>query len=255
MSLKATNLLLDLQGVLYQEGEVFPDAVATLERLRARGLGLRFLTNTTTRSRAAIAARMVAMGFAVEAQEVITPTVAAGGVLREAGAQRIHLAADPALGEDLQSFTLVDERPDAVVLGDLQDAFTFARLNALFAMLDGGATLVALHRNRVCIRDGALGLDLGPFVAALEYATARKASVVGKPAPAFFSMALAELGADPGDTLMVGDDIESDIAGAHACGLGTVQVRTGKFRDADEAASVQPDLRIDCFADLPGVLG
>ncbi len=255
MRLAADNLLLDLQGVLYQEGEVFPDAPETLQRLRDAGLGLRFLTNTTTRTRSAIAERMAGMGFAVDVEEVITPAVAARHVLEQAGLDRVHLAADAALAEDLQGFELVEEDPQAVILGDLQEGFTFARLNGLFAMLDGGARLIALHRNRVCIRDGAMGLDLGPFVAALEYATGREATIVGKPSRAFFAMALDALGAQAGNTVMVGDDIESDIAGAHGCGLKTVQVRTGKFRKGDEKAQVQPDCRIDGFADLPAALG
>ena len=255
MSLTAGNLLLDLQGVLYQEGEVFPGAPDTLQRLRQDGLGLRFLTNTTTRARSAIAERMASMGFGVDVEEVITPAVAAAHVLQKAGLTRVHLAAEPSLAEDLQGLDLVDENPEAVILGDLHEAFTFDRLNGLFTLLEGGARLIALHRNRVCIRDGALGLDLGPFVAALDYATGRQATVVGKPSPDFFAMALDSMGARAGDTVMVGDDIDSDIAGARACGLRTVQVRTGKFRKADEEADTQPDCRINGFADLPEVLG
>ena len=187
-------------------------------------------------------------------KEVITPAAAASGVLKEMGARAIHLAADPDLAADLHGFDLVDENPHAVVLGDLHRDFTFDRLNALFRMLDGGARLVALQRNRGCIRDGAIALDLGPFVAALEYANGQDAIVVGKPSDAFFAMALEELGADAADTVMVGDDITSDIAGAHAAGLRTIQVRTGKYRSADDEAEIQPDLRIDSIADLPSAL-
>lgn len=254
MSLKAGHLLLDLQGVLYQEGAVLEGAVEALAALRRRGLALRFLTNTTTRSRRDIARRMGRMGFEATSDEVITPAVAAGGVLKAMGARAIHLAADPDLAADLRGFDLVDRDPDAVVLGDLHRDFTFDRINGLFRMLDGGARLVALHRNRVCIRDGTIGLDLGPFVAALEYATGRSAVIVGKPSETFFAMALAELGADAADTVMVGDDITSDIAGARAAGLRTVQVRTGKYRPADDDAEVQPDLRIDSIAELSAAL-
>ncbi len=249
------NVLLDLQGVLYQEGEVFEGAIEALAKLRSAGLGLRFLTNTTTRSCRAIAARMRAMGFEVDDDHVFTPSAAARGVLRRQGARRVHLAATGALAEDFDGFDLVDGAPDAVVLGDLHRNFTWDRLNGVFAMLRQGADLIALHRNRYCVRDGELGLDLGPFVAALEHATGREATVVGKPSAAFFAMALADLGAEAATTVMVGDDIESDIAGAAAAGLRTIQVRTGKFTSADEQASAQPDLRIAAFADLPVVLG
>lgn len=255
MSLRSRSLLLDLQGVLYQEGAVIEGAGAALATLQAAGIGIRYLTNTTTRPRAEIARRMRAMGFEVADEDVVSPAVAARGVLAERGLRRVHLAADPGLAEDLAGFELVERAPDAVVLGDLHTGFTWERLNGLFAMIRDGALLVALHRNRQCVRDGELALDLGPFVAALEFAARVEAIVVGKPAGPFFAMALAGLGAGPGETAMVGDDIDSDIAGAARAGLETVQVRTGKYTTADDTAEVQPDLRLDSIADLPAVLG
>ena len=255
MSLAARWLLLDLQGVLYQEGKVLEGAVDALRRLQGAGLGIRYLTNTTTRPRAEIAGRMRAMGFDVEDGHVFTPAAAAIGVLNERGARRIHLAAESTLAEDFAAFELVESRPDAVVMGDLYRDFTWERLDALYAMLRDGARLVALHKNRYCMRDGALGLDLGPFVAALEYAADREAVVVGKPSDAFFAMALADMGAKRVETAMVGDDIGSDIAGGAEAGLITVQVRTGKYSRADDAAPVRPTLRLDRFADLPAALG
>jgi ribonucleotide monophosphatase NagD (HAD superfamily) len=77
--------------------------------------------------------------------------------------------------------------------------------------------------------------------------------VLGKPSPAYFQAALDALDSDPELTWMVGDDIEVDIAGAHACGLRTVLVRTGKFRpDVVEDSRVRPDGIITSIAALPG---
>lgn len=248
-------ILFDLEGVLYQRETPLPGAIGTVAELHERGLARRFLTNTTTRPRAAIVARMAAMGFVVEAAELFSPPLAARRDLEAAGVRRIHLAAAPELTAEFDGFELVDDGADAVVMGDLGPGYDWDRLNALFAMLVGGARLIALHKNRYWRKKSELILDLGPFVALLEYAAGIEARVVGKPARPFFELALADMEADPATTIMIGDDIESDVAGARNAGLRAVQVRTGKFRPADEArADIQPDARIDSICDLPALL-
>ncbi len=252
------GLLLDLQGVLYEDGRALAGALDAVEWLRASGREVRCLTNTTTQPRRAIAARLRGLGFGVRTQEVFSPAVAAVGALGAVGARRIHLAAAPALAEDFTAFALADDEDadlDAVVLGDLYREFSWDRLDGLYRRIAGGTPLIALHKNRVTTRDGAIALDLGPFVAALEYAAGTEAQVVGKPSPRFFALALESLGLAPAQVLMVGDDIEADVGGALGAGLAAVQVRTGKYRPQDEAAgSVQPTARIDGIADLPAWL-
>ena len=249
------GLLLDLEGVLYQEDAAIQGAVAAVTELLRQGLEIRFLTNTTTQPRARIAERLAGYGIPVETGQLFTPPLAAAALLRRDGLGRLHLATPPALAEDFAGFELVSEQPDAVVLGDLYRDFTWDRLNGLFAMVQGGAHLIALHRNRYCTREGALGLDLGPFVAALEYACAAKAVVVGKPSPDFFKLALDDLGLSEAQTVMVGDDLESDIGGAQNAGLRAIQVKTGKFRVKDlDHLTIRPDSRIPTVADLPGAL-
>jgi len=250
------GLLLDLEGVLYQGDTPIPGAVEALADLRGRGFEIRYLTNTTTRPCGAIAGRLQALGFPVKKLEIFSPPAAAARLLAEQGAKRIHLAAAPALAEDFPGFEFVDEAPDAVVLGDLYKDFTWDRLNGLFRMLAAGAPLIALHKNRVSRRAEGISLDLGPFVAALEYAAGVEARVVGKPSRDFFDLALASLGLPAGDVLMVGDDIEADICGALNTGLAAVQVRTGKYRPRDEEhAGIEPTARIGSIAGLAAWLG
>ncbi len=94
-------------------------------------------------------------------------------------------------------------------------------------------------------------LDTAPFVAALENATRRKALVFGKPAEAFFAAAVAKLGVPAAEVLMVGDDIEVDVAGAQKSGLKGALVRTGKFRPENLAGTFHPDVVLGSVADLP----
>ncbi len=142
-----------------------------------------------------------------------------------------------------------------MVLGDLYKDFTWDRLNRLFGFLRDGARLIALHRNRVSRRGAEIALDLGPFVAALEYASGREALVVGKPARAFFELALADLGLEAAAVAMVGDDLEADIGGAQGAGLRAIQVETGTFTAADrDHPRIRPDRRVASFAELPALL-
>lgn len=98
-----------------------------------------------------------------------------------------------------------------------------------------GATLVAMGDNRYFRGDDGFMLDIGPFKVALEYASGRTASVIGKPAPAFILAGCARLGLAPAAVTMIGDDAEADFAAALAAGLGGCLVRTGKFAPGDAA--------------------
>jgi ribonucleotide monophosphatase NagD (HAD superfamily) len=141
------------------------------------------------------------MGLDIGEAEVLTPAALAVRHCRDRGYARVALHVAPALREDLAA--LNDVQPgavEAVIVGDLGDEFTYARLNTIFRQLAEGAELVALQRNRVWQREDGLVLDAGPFVVALEYAVGRKAAVTGKPSPAFFDTALAELGVQATDT-------------------------------------------------------
>ena len=249
------GLLIDLEGVLYQNGRVIEGAIETIRNLQATGTAFRFLTNTTTISRNRVVSAMTDMGFDVDAAAVFTPAIAAGQFLEARNIRRVHLAAPMELAEDFKSFEQVEENPEAIILGDLHTAFTWQRLDGIFRMLQGGAMLIALHKNRYCRRGEALSLDIGPFVAALEYATRRSALVMGKPDTAFFSSAVENLTLPAGDVMMIGDDMDADIGGALRAGLRAVQVRTGKYNpDDQERDGPQPEARIGSIRDISSLL-
>ena len=253
--LDAKALLLDIDGTLMEDDVALPGAVEAVSRLRAAAVPLRFVTNTTRRPARLVADGLRRIGFDVSAGELVTPAVAAARWLEANGIRRIALCLpDPAL-EDFAAFERSDDRPEAVVVGDLGAGWTFERLDVAFRALLDGAQLVALQRNRYWRTGGRLVLDAGPFVAALEYAAGVSALTVGKPERAFFELACDRLGA-PTDVAMVGDDVEADVGGAQAAGLRGILVRTGKFSEAALAASgVRPDAMIDGMGGLPALLG
>ena len=238
---------MDLDGTLYVGGEAVAGAREAVASLRASGLAVRYVTNTTRKPRGWVCERLRSMGFAVEEAEIFTPALAAMGRI---GRGTCFALVDDSLLPDLAGLELTDDPPDYVLVGDLGEGFTYERLNPAFRHLMEGAELLALQKNRYWQSDAGLALDAGPFVAALEFASGKKASVVGKPEREYFRLALEDLGLRAGEVAMVGDDAETDVLGARRAGLVGIQVRTGKWRaDAGEA-----DLVIDSVADLPGVV-
>lgn len=226
-------VLLDLGGVVYEGDQPLLGAVEAVARLRDAGFGLRFLTNTTRMPRRQLLRRVNRMGVPVSAEELFTPAQAARAWLAAKGLTP-RLLVHPALGEDFAGLPPAEK--EAVVVGDAAEGFSYAALNAAFRKLLQGAAFVALARNRSFKDgDGALSLDTGAFVVALEYASRREAVLLGKPASDFFQAALASLPCDGQEAVMVGDDAEADVAGALAAGLGAaLLVRTGKYRPGDE---------------------
>jgi HAD superfamily hydrolase (TIGR01458 family) len=244
--------------VLHVGEDPLPGARESLAWLRERGIGVRLLTNTTSRSRGAIVSGLREMGFDVGLADVLTPAALAVTHCRERGYGKVALLVGESLAEDLAELDAAaeGEPADAVLLGDLGDGFDAPTLNAAFRRLLDGADLVALQHNRYWRRADGLALDVGAWAAALEYGAGVEATVIGKPSPVFFRSALADLGAEASAAVMVGDDVEGDVGGGLGAGIASVLVRTGKYRaDAVAASGIEPTATIDSIADLPDLLG
>lgn len=248
-------ILLDVDGVLHVSGQPIPGAAAAVNRLRADGHRLRFVTNNTTRSRATLAGELREMSIQLEDDELQTTPRAAAGAL---AGRRVLALTMPAIVGDLEGVHLVGESAEVVLIGgadegpETNNVFSYMNLARAFAELDAGAELYCLHKNPWWQTSRGPLLDSGAFVAGLEYATGLEATVLGKPSPTYFLAALEALDADPELTWMVGDDVEADVGGAQKHGMKTALVRTGKFRpDAVERSGIMPDAILSSVADLP----
>ena len=249
------GFLIDLDGVLYVEDQIIPGAAATVNWLRRQGFQFRFLTNTTMRSRDSLVAKLAGFGIQAEPGEMFSTALVAAKWLTEKGVSRVQLLLTEDAQKDFIGFEITDRQPEVVVVGDLGSAFTFDILNRAFLAVKAGAQLVALQKGRYWLTKSGLAMDAGAFVASLEYATETEAELIGKPNRAYFKIALADLGLDPSQVAMIGDDIHLDIVGAQALGMPTILVRTGKYAfDVQQPLPVQPDWVIDSIADLPGLL-
>jgi HAD superfamily hydrolase (TIGR01458 family) len=251
------GLLLDLDGVLCIGSRPIEGAPETIRRLKAAGYPCRFVTNTSTLSRAALHGRLRQGGFDIEPAEIFSAPEAVRRYLKQWGEPRCHLLLAEEVRRDFSDWPQVDiEVADYLVLGDTAEAWTYELLNRLFNRLMQGARLIAVHRNRFWQAETGLRMDIGGLVAALEYCTGGTALTMGKPSPDFFGMALRDMGLEPFQTAMIGDDIEVDIGGGQAAGLTGILVKTGKYREAYAAASpVRPDYVLPTVNELPALLG
>jgi phospholysine phosphohistidine inorganic pyrophosphate phosphatase len=250
-------VLLDLDGFVYVGDQPVPGAAATIDWLAHEGVPHCFLTNTTSRPRQAIVAKLAGLGISAGIDQILTPAVAAVAWLRRHGIARPAVFVPRATAAEFAELgplpNGVEHGAGAVVVGDLGEGWNFPTLNRAFRLLTSDATvpLVALGMTRYWRAKDGLRLDAGAFVRALEYAAGRTAVVVGKPDPTFYGTAVDALRMQADQVVMIGDDIHTDIEGAQRAGLTGVLVRTGKFSASDLSGAVSPDAVLDSVADLP----
>jgi HAD superfamily hydrolase (TIGR01458 family) len=253
-------IMLDLDGTLYVGNQPLPGAIDCIRQLRERGIKLRFLTNTTTKSQDELVAQLRVMGFELDEDELISAPIGARLELINLQEKlerplRIWPVVADGIKQDFGEFVWDEQSPDYVVLGDIGDAWDLNLINRLFNVMHCGANLIALHKNRFWQTEDGLKADIGFFVAGLEYVCSKNALVMGKPNRDFFKRVLDSANVDAMDALMVGDDIDSDVGGAQDAGIRGCLVRTGKYREAyAEQSPVRPNYILDSIAGLVELL-
>lgn len=235
------GLLIDLDGVMYNDTKLIPGAAETIEYLQKKEIPFRFITNTTMKSRKTLQKKLSAFDINVSENSIFSAAYAAAQFIRNQRKTKCYLLIDDDAQQEYFDLDLNSDKPEYVVVGDLGEKITFEKLNTAFQKLFEGGELIALQKNRFWLSDKGYALDAGAFVALLEYAANKKGILIGKPSKAFFETALNDLKCTTGEVLMIGDDIESDIKGAQAIGIKGVLVQTGKFLPKDlEREDVKP---------------
>lgn len=251
------GFLIDLDGVIYVGDSAISGAQHTIEFLKENRIPFRFVSNTTRKCRETIARRLSGMGIDVPVEYIFTPPLAAVAYMKKSGKNRVYLLTTGDVHKDFETTCSCDcsQDVDYVIIGDAGDKLTYNSLNRAFRYLMGNAELIALEHDRYWMAPDGLSLSAGPFVQALEFATGKIPTVMGKPARTFFELALSDMGLHPHDAAMIGDDIITDIAGAQAAGMTGILVRTGKFReDTLRHAGITPSHIIDSIAGLREII-
>ncbi|MGF1613529.1 MAG: TIGR01458 family HAD-type hydrolase [Gammaproteobacteria bacterium] len=226
-----SGVLFDLSGVLYVGEQAVPGAVEALTKLQSAGVPHRFVTNVTRTPSGELMRRLVALGFEVTPDNLFSAPIAARDYIKTRQLRPFMLI-HPALEAEFRDIR--QDPHDAVLLGDAGDGFSYRNLNQAFRLLMEGAPLLAMGNNRYFQEADGLSLDIGPFVAALEYAAGTSAIILGKPSDAFFAGAVESLGCPASQVVMIGDDALADVEGALLAGLQGILVQTGKYRPGDE---------------------
>lgn len=249
-------VLFDMDGVLYRGKQRLDGVAELLALLGERGVGYACITNNASMTPGQYEEKLAAMGIVMPAERVITSAVATSHALRAEYPRgtRVYVVGMRGLREALFDdgyFIEDDVLPELVVQGaDFE--LTYATLRRATLFIRGGARFVATNPDRTFPSEEGLIPGAGAITAALVAATDVAPTVIGKPAPAMFHVAAAGLGARPAETLVIGDRLDTDIAGAVAAGMLSVLVLTGVSTRAEAVASATPPDAI--FADLPELL-
>lgn len=252
---RVRHVALDMDGTLYRGGTLFPFTLPFLDKLRAMGLGVSFLTNNCSKSTREYIGKLASMGISADCGSLRTSAHSAIDYLREYHPlmRRVYVVGTPGLREELSgaSYHVVEEAPEIVVVGYDPD-LSFAQLCRAGFWIQRGVPYIATHPDRVCPTDQpTLLLDCAALCAALFEATGRRPLVtLGKPHALMLGGLLSRLGLEATDLLMVGDRLYTDVAMARSAGALGALVLSGEATAEDVARASDCERPHFVFADL-----
>ncbi|MGC5328221.1 TIGR01457 family HAD-type hydrolase [Brevibacillus sp. SYSU BS000544] len=222
--------LLDLDGTIYRGSEIIPEAIAFIQHLREVQIPFLYLTNNSSATPQAVADRLTGMGLPTNPEEVYTSSMATAAYLAERKSEGtpIYLIGESGIEEALKEkgFILTAEKPEYVVVG-IDRKFTYEKLAIATTAIRNGATLIATNGDAALPTEKGLFPGNGSLVAAVSVASATQPIVIGKPESIIVEYALAVLGKTREETLIVGDNLHTDIEAGRKSGLDSLLVLTG----------------------------
>jgi glycerol 3-phosphatase-2 len=239
------HVLLDLDGCVWVGERPTPGAAEAIEALRRAGKSVVFLTNDPRSSPEEYVRKLWAAGIKASLEEVVSVGAAIQHLLAQfAPRTETYVIGAPAIfrhaaeaGMRVINGTSREAQAQVVVVAG-HDDLHFSELRVATQAVLRGAELIGAGRDRTFPREDGPWPGTGAIVAALEYATGREARIVGKPQPQMFRTALDRLG--PGRALVIGDRLDSDLAGAAAAGLDGAIVLSGVTARAEAEAASDP---------------
>ena len=247
-------ILIDIDGVLRLGGKPAPGLKDFFEFLNQNKFNACLVSNTTLTTSADQKKFFDEQDF-----EMNFPILTASDATYNYVKKNYEKAAVYCIDKVKQIFDdVIDmDNPDVVVIGDMEKDWDYDVLTEIFRKVREGADLVAMQKNRYwnTPEEGYL-LDVGPFVAAIEYATEKEATIIGKPSKIYFDSALSEIGSSIDNPfIMIGDDVETDIGAAQSYGGTGILMYTGKTKKPlPEDANVKPKYEADEVHDVIKIL-
>lgn len=250
--------ILDLDGVVYLNGEVIPGAPGAIRMLQNSG-SVYFLTNDATRHRRAYVARLAKLGVETDVAHMMNSGYGAAiYIAKRAPGGSVFPVGEEGLCEELEEQGLevhtLENPPGANAVVVAKDRhFNFPKLSrAYHEIVEYGAEFIAANKDPTFpLPGGRVEPGGGTMVAAVEYAVGRPAFLIGKPNTYLFELVFGAAQCAPGDAVMIGDRLDTDIEGGKRAGAKTALVLTGISHDGDAAkapAEQRPDF---VFKNLP----
>jgi glycerol-1-phosphatase len=241
------HVLLDLDGCVWVGDLPTPGSADAVTALREAGKGVAFITNDGRHGEDEFVRKLWRLGFRASREEIVTVGGAVQHVLAESGHATAFVIGSPSLHRHVADAGLrilngsdLAARADVVVVAG-HEGFDYAELRGALRAVLRGADLLATSRDPTFPAPDGPWPGSGSVLAAVETAAGARARSVGKPEPQLFRTALDRLGA--GRAPVVGDRLDTDMAGARAAGLDGALVLTGvtsaqAAREADPAPSL-----------------
>lgn len=235
----------DMDGVLWRGNQPMPGLGEFFAFLRRRNLSLILATNNATRTPAQYAAKLAEFGVQVSEAEVLTSGDVVADYLMTVAQPGTHVfvVGEPALAESIRArgFVVSDDATEIVVAA-LDRHLTYAKLAHATRLIRNGARFIGTNPDKTWPNETEITPGAGAVLAFLEAATDVKPFIVAKPEPVIFQQALARMGCQPEETVMIGDRLETDILGGQRVGMQTILVLSGVSTEADvESMGIRPD--------------
>jgi len=247
-----THLIIDMDGVLYRGNRPLPGLKEFFAFLRNRPIPFILATNNSTRSPEQYVDKLFQMGVQISSLEVLTSGQVTAKVLAGEYPQgtRIHVSGMPALCKAIkeEGFILADEDVE-IVVASMNHAFSYETLKHASLLIQGGARFIATNMDPTFPSEDGLLPGTGSLIAALETASGIKPTVIGKPEPTMFRLAMSRMGAAPETTATIGDRLDTDILSGKRASLFTICVLSGSSSRA-EAEDFGPDIIFKDISDL-----
>ncbi len=245
-------LLIDFDGVINLSGKIAPDAKEFFGFLSDRKIPSLILSNSTLKSSDDVRKFLEANDIKTNLP-VITTVEASVDFLKSNYKTTSIYCSDKV--KHLFSSIKDDQNPEAVLIGDLEENWTYEILNEMLVKILNGADIIAMQKNRYWLKDGKVLLDAGSFTAALEYATSKKAKLIGKPSEIYFQNALVKLGFSKNEKfIMLGDDVETDILPVQKLGSKSILIYTGKTKYPSRDENLKSDFEAMNLIDVIRIL-
>lgn len=256
---KYKAFLLDLDGTIYRGEEVIPEAPAFIHQLKEKGIPFLYLTNNSSASPERLAERLTRMGILAEPEEFFTSAMATAQMIKDLEKEKdpsrvsIYTIGEEGLHQAFvnEGFNIVASAPADYVVVGIDRSFTYEKMKQGVQAIYQGARFISTNRDRAIPTEAGLAPGNGALTASLSFATGQAPIYVGKPEATMIRLALASLGCIEEEALLIGDNLETDIAAGASSNVDTLLVYTGFSQERDLAESnIQPTYKAHHLAQV-----